>query len=129
MDDALDLLLAMCSPEFNILGITCVNGSILLDKVVIKTLKVIEHLGKQVPVYAGAIDPLISEKSQNTPAIHNSSDGQSNLDYSLIYDNFGKNRIWILKTVFAFIRFLLVKNSSKKLKSNPIMINVRRDQV
>jgi inosine-uridine nucleoside N-ribohydrolase len=81
MDDALALLLALRSPEFNILGITCVNGNVKLNKVVVNTLKVVESSGKNVPVYSGAATPLIPEKSQNAPEIHG-SDGLGNLDFS-----------------------------------------------
>ena len=80
MDDALALLLALRSPEFNILGITCVNGNVKLNKVVINTLKVVETCGKHIPVYSGAATPLIPEKSQNAPEIHG-SDGLGNLDF------------------------------------------------
>ena len=80
MDDALALLLALRSPGLDILGITCVNGNVTLDKVVINTLKVVEHSGKSVPVYAGAKLPLIPEKSQNAPEIHG-KDGLGNLNF------------------------------------------------
>ena len=80
MDDALALLLALRSPDLEILGITCVNGNVTLDKVLINTLKVVEHSGKSVPVYGGAKLPLIPEKSQNAPEIHG-KDGLGNLDF------------------------------------------------
>ena len=38
MDDAQALLLALRSPAFNVLGITCVNGNVTLDKVLINTV-------------------------------------------------------------------------------------------
>jgi inosine-uridine nucleoside N-ribohydrolase len=80
MDDALALLLALRSPELNIIGITCVNGNVTLDKVLVNTLKVVSSSGKNVPVYAGAAVPLLPEKSQNAPEIHG-SDGLGNLDF------------------------------------------------
>ena len=80
MDDAQALLLALRSPTLNVLGITCVNGNVTLDKVLINTLKVVEHSGKDVPVYRGAGQALIPEKSQNAPEIHG-SDGLGNLDF------------------------------------------------
>ena len=70
IDDALALLLALRSPELDVLGITCVNGNVTLDKVVINTLKVVDHSGKEVPVFSGASDPLLPEKSENAPHIH-----------------------------------------------------------
>jgi len=80
MDDAQALLLALRSPTLNVLGITCVNGNVTLDKVLINTLKVVEHSGKEVPVYRGAAQALMREKSQNAPEIHG-SDGLGNLDF------------------------------------------------
>ena len=80
MDDALALLLALRSPEFNVLGITCVNGNVTLNKVLINTLKVVEYSGNQVPVYPGAALPLLPERSQNAPEIHG-ADGLGNLDF------------------------------------------------
>ncbi len=54
VDDALALLLALRSPDLNVIGITCVAGNVSLNQVVRNTLTVVEHSGKQVPVYAGA---------------------------------------------------------------------------
>lgn len=80
MDDALALLLALRTPQLNVVGITCVNGNVSLDKVVVNTLKVVEHSGRHVPVYAGADRPLIPENSQNAPEIHG-IDGLGDLDF------------------------------------------------
>lgn len=80
MDDALALLLALRSPEFNVLGITCVNGNVTLDKVVVNTLTVVEYSERSVPIYAGAALPLLPERSQNAPEIHG-LDGLGNLDF------------------------------------------------
>ena len=80
IDDALALLLALRSPELDVLGITCVNGNVTLDKVVINTLKVVEHSGKATPVYGGASDPLLPEKSENAPHIHG-TDGLGDLAF------------------------------------------------
>lgn len=80
MDDALALLLALRSPDFDVLGITCVNGNVTLDKVLVNTLKVVEYSGVKVPVYAGAVLPLLPERSQNAPEIHG-ADGLGNLDF------------------------------------------------
>ena len=59
MDDAVALLLALRSPEFNVLGITCVNGNVGLDNVVHNTLRVVEQSGKHVPVLRGRAQCLI----------------------------------------------------------------------
>ena len=62
MDDAIALLLAIRSPELNVKGITCVNGNVNLDNVVKNTLRVVEHSGMDIPVYAGARTALIPNK-------------------------------------------------------------------
>jgi inosine-uridine nucleoside N-ribohydrolase len=80
IDDALALLLALRSPELNVLGITCVNGNVTLDKVVINTLKVVDHSGKATPVFSGVSDPLLPEKSENAPHIHG-TDGLGDLSF------------------------------------------------
>jgi inosine-uridine nucleoside N-ribohydrolase len=58
-DDALALLLALRSPALNVLGITTVAGNVRLEKASRNALVVVEHSGRQVPVYAGAAAPLI----------------------------------------------------------------------
>ena len=51
IDDALALLLALRSPQFNVLGITCVTGNVGINKVVRNTCVVVEHSGKLVPCH------------------------------------------------------------------------------
>jgi inosine-uridine nucleoside N-ribohydrolase len=59
VDDALAILLALRSPAFNVLGITCVGGNTILENVLRNTLVVVEHSGKKVPVHAGSPRPLL----------------------------------------------------------------------
>ena len=80
IDDALALLLALRSPELDVLGITCVNGNVTLDKVVNNTLKVVDHSGKPTPVFSGASFPLLPERSENAPHIHG-TDGLGDLSF------------------------------------------------
>lgn len=61
VDDALALLLALRSPALNVLGITTVAGNALIKKVVRNTLVVVDHSGKDVPVYEGAYRPMVGE--------------------------------------------------------------------
>lgn len=61
-DDAIALLLALASPEVNLLGVTTVAGNSTLDKTTINALKVLELSGHQeVPVAVGASRPLVRE--------------------------------------------------------------------
>lgn len=70
MDDAVALLLALRSPELNVLGITCVNGNVSLDKVIYNTLRVVEHSGKDVPVFAGYGETLMRAGEEDAAAVH-----------------------------------------------------------
>ena len=58
-DDALAILLALASPELDVLGITCVAGNVPLARTTINALKVCELAGRRdVRVFAGAPAPL-----------------------------------------------------------------------
>ena len=80
MDDAVALLLALRSPEFNVLGITCVNGNVGLGHVVNNTLRVVEHSGKDVPVYAGYSSALMPSGEEDAAAVHG-KDGLGGLPF------------------------------------------------
>jgi pyrimidine-specific ribonucleoside hydrolase len=61
-DDAIALLLALASPEVDLLGVTTVAGNSTLDKTTTNALKVLELSGnQQVPVAMGAPRPLVRE--------------------------------------------------------------------
>lgn len=59
-DDAVAILLALSSPELEVLGITTVAGNVPLDLTTKNALKVCELAGRSdVKVYAGAARPLV----------------------------------------------------------------------
>jgi inosine-uridine nucleoside N-ribohydrolase len=61
-DDAIALLLALASPEVDLLGITTVAGNQTLEKTTANALKILEFVGRTgVPVSAGAPRPLVRE--------------------------------------------------------------------
>jgi pyrimidine-specific ribonucleoside hydrolase len=61
-DDAIALLLALASPEVELLGITTVAGNQTLDKTTANALKILEFVGRtEIPVAAGAARPLVRE--------------------------------------------------------------------
>jgi inosine-uridine nucleoside N-ribohydrolase len=61
-DDAIALLLALASPELELLGVTTVAGNQTLDKVTANALRVLELAGRSdVPVAAGTAQPLARE--------------------------------------------------------------------
>jgi inosine-uridine nucleoside N-ribohydrolase len=62
-DDAIALLLALASPEVELLGVTTVSGNQTLDKTTANALRVLEFVGRDdVPVAAGADRPLVRER-------------------------------------------------------------------
>ncbi|MCS7057276.1 MAG: nucleoside hydrolase [Meiothermus sp.] len=61
-DDAIALMLALASPELEVLGITTVYGNVPLERTTHNALVVLEVLGKRVPVYPGAERPLVRDR-------------------------------------------------------------------
>jgi purine nucleosidase len=75
-DDAMAILLALASPELEVLGITTVHGNQTLDKTTANALRVLELAGRtDIPVAAGAERPLVGE-SAVAADVH----GESGLD-------------------------------------------------
>ena len=59
-DDAVALLLALASPELEVLGITTVAGNVPLALTTRNACIMLELIGRRdVPVYAGAIRPMV----------------------------------------------------------------------
>jgi inosine-uridine nucleoside N-ribohydrolase len=61
-DDAIALLLALASPELELVGVTTVHGNQTLDKTTDNALRVLALVGREdVPVAAGADRPLVRD--------------------------------------------------------------------
>ncbi|MFV0243784.1 MAG: nucleoside hydrolase [Qingshengfaniella sp.] len=61
-DDAVAILLALASPELEVLGITCVAGNVPLPLTLINARKVCELARRRdIPVFAGADAPLVRD--------------------------------------------------------------------
>jgi inosine-uridine nucleoside N-ribohydrolase len=60
-DDAIALLLALASPELELLGVTTVAGNQTVEKTTANAIRVLELVGSEVPVAAGAGRPLVRE--------------------------------------------------------------------
>jgi inosine-uridine nucleoside N-ribohydrolase len=58
-DDAIALLLALASPEVELVGVTTVGGNQTLAKTTANALRVLEFAQREVPVAAGADKPLV----------------------------------------------------------------------
>ena len=75
-DDAMALLLALASPELELLGVTTVLGNQTLEKTTANALRVLEFAGRgDMPVAAGADRPLLRE-----PAVAADVHGETGLD-------------------------------------------------
>jgi inosine-uridine nucleoside N-ribohydrolase len=62
-DDAIAILLALASPEIELVGITTVSGNQTVDKTTANALKVLELAGRaDIPVHRGADRPFIRER-------------------------------------------------------------------
>ncbi|MBH0332939.1 nucleoside hydrolase [Brevibacillus brevis] len=61
IDDALGIILAVKSGQFDLVGITTVNGNVSLRKATENTCKILDFLqvGEQIPVICGASEPLL----------------------------------------------------------------------
>ena len=61
-DDAVAILLALASPELEVLGITTVAGNVPQPLVTENALKLVELAGRpEVPVYAGCVRPMVRD--------------------------------------------------------------------
>jgi inosine-uridine nucleoside N-ribohydrolase len=61
-DDSIALMLALGSPEVELLGVTTVAGNHTLAKTTANAIRVLDHLGREaIPVAAGAQRPLVRE--------------------------------------------------------------------
>jgi inosine-uridine nucleoside N-ribohydrolase len=75
-DDAIAILLALASPEIELVAVTTVSGNQTLDKTTANALRVLEFAGRgDIPVHAGADRPFIRER-EVAAHVH----GESGLD-------------------------------------------------
>jgi inosine-uridine nucleoside N-ribohydrolase len=75
-DDAMAMLLALASPEVDVIGVSTVAGNQTLEKTTANALRVLELAGRDdIPVAAGADRPLL-----RTPVVAASVHGETGLD-------------------------------------------------
>ena len=75
-DDAIALLLALASPELELIGVSTVAGNQTLEKTTANAIRVLDFVGRDdVPVAAGASGPLVRE-----PRVAAHVHGESGLD-------------------------------------------------
>ena len=58
-DDAVALMLAALHPALDLVGATTVNGNVPVDMTTENTLRVFDHIGRNVPVHRGLAAPLV----------------------------------------------------------------------
>src|SRR5262245_41992432 len=70
-DDGMALLLALRSPELEILGVTTVAGNESMEKATVDATRLLEIAGRaDIPVYRGANMPLLHERSDYAGSVH-----------------------------------------------------------
>ena len=70
-DDGMALILALHSPELEILGVSTVAGNESMEKATVDALRLLEIAGRTgIPVYKGANMPLLHEKSDFATRVH-----------------------------------------------------------
>ena len=70
-DDSFALMLALHSPELEILGVTTVAGNFSVEQATVDALRTLEIAGRpEIPVYRGANMPLVHEKSEFATTRH-----------------------------------------------------------
>jgi inosine-uridine nucleoside N-ribohydrolase len=58
-DDAVAIMAAALHPDLELLAVTTVNGNVPLANTTDNSLRVLDHISRDIPVYAGAPRPLI----------------------------------------------------------------------
>lgn len=80
IDDAIALMLALASPELEIMGISTVSGNIEVNACTENTYQVLKLMGREnIPVYRGACIPLIKEFHDATDTHGEDGLGEINL--------------------------------------------------
>jgi len=74
LDDAIAIMLALASPEVDVLGITTVAGNTTLENTTWNALRLLDTLGiHDIPVAAGADRPLIRPAREAIDHVHGAS--------------------------------------------------------
>lgn len=77
VDDALAMLLALSSPELDVVGVTTVAGNVVVEQGTKNALAVLESAGVDIPVYRGADRPL--QGRLTTATLFHGADGLGDL--------------------------------------------------
>jgi inosine-uridine nucleoside N-ribohydrolase len=77
IDDAVALLLALNDPDLDVAAVTTVSGNVSVQKGTLNALRIIQALGRKVPVYKGSARPLKAGKVLRAECVHG-TDGLGN---------------------------------------------------
>jgi purine nucleosidase len=81
VDDAVAIVLALASPEIDVVGITAVAGNVPLEKTALNARRIVALAGRpDIPVAAGCAKPL-SEHLREESVVHG-HDGLGDLDWN-----------------------------------------------
>lgn len=106
-DDAVAIMLAALSPDIDLLGIMVVNGNRILPKTLENALRVVQFLGQDIPVFAGAetalVSGLIKSRKPDLPRVtRNDSHGDYlQLPAATIKPQPTRAAQWIAETIMA----------------------------
>jgi inosine-uridine nucleoside N-ribohydrolase len=78
VDDAMELVLALQSPQLDIVGITTTSGHINIGQRTKNALRIVEMSGKNIPVFQGAAKPLFVSTLSEGPDFVHGKDGLGN---------------------------------------------------
>jgi inosine-uridine nucleoside N-ribohydrolase len=78
IDDAMAILFALRSPRLEVLGITTVFGNADVEVATVNALRLVELLGRDLPVARGAARPLVLPKAPPPDFVHG-ADGLGNI--------------------------------------------------
>lgn len=104
-DDAIALILACASEKLDVLGVTTVGGNQTIEKTSKNALKVLEFIGKTIPVAKGADVP-IRRELEIAPEVH----GETGLDGPVLPDT---KTVAIEATAVDFIAKCVMENQEK----------------
>lgn len=80
IDDAIALILALESPQLEVIGITTVFGNVQTSQATMNAFRVLELTDRRLTVYEGAKKPLFAELGFLPDYVHG-KDGLGNIDY------------------------------------------------
>jgi len=80
VDDALALMMALTAPDIDVVGLGIVGGNVGLAACTANALKLLDMLGRDVPVHPGAAEPLLPPQAYDAAHVHG-RDGFGDVGY------------------------------------------------